>query len=238
MAGHQVGDLARVEAARQLGAHVEQAAQLAGEVLGAGQQPGRPDGGRGLVGEDRQEPQVVRREPVEPELGQGDDPDRRAVVAHRHDQHRLVDVVGPGDRRAARVAVGVVDEDRLAVLGDPAGEALAELAGEQLHVDLLVGADPALEGDRDDVVGRLDDVDPGVVVVDDPARLLDDRRADLLDRRRAAHPGRRRLEDLELGGPGDGLLEQLGVGQGDRGVRRERAHERDLAARPRPRPRG
>ena len=36
VAGHQVGDLARVEAARQLGAHVEQPAQLAGEVLACG----------------------------------------------------------------------------------------------------------------------------------------------------------------------------------------------------------
>ena len=124
VAGHQVGDLARVEAARQLGAHVEQAAQLAGEVLGACQQAGRADGGRRLVGEDRQQPQVVRTEPVEAELRQRDDADRRAVVAHRHDEHRLVDVVGPDDRRAARVAVGVLDEDRLAVLRDPAGEAL------------------------------------------------------------------------------------------------------------------
>ena len=63
------------------------------------------------------------------------------VVAHRDDEHRLVDVVGPGDRRAARIAVRVVDQDRLAVLGDPAGEALAELAGEQRQVDLLVRAD-------------------------------------------------------------------------------------------------
>ena len=60
VSGHQVRDLARVEAARQLGAHVEQPAQLAGEVLGPGQQAERPDGRRGLVGEDRQEAQVVR----------------------------------------------------------------------------------------------------------------------------------------------------------------------------------
>ena len=74
------------------------------ELLAAGQQPGGLDGGRGLVGEDRQEPQVVVVEAVEAELGQRDDPDRDVVVAHRDDEHRLVDVVGPGDGRPARVA--------------------------------------------------------------------------------------------------------------------------------------
>ena len=47
-----------------------------------------------------------------------------------------------------------------------------------------------------------------------------------------AHPGRRRLEDLELGGARLGLLEQLGVGEGDRGMRGQGADERDVAARP------
>ena len=154
VAGHQLGDLARVEAARQLGAHVEQATQLAGQVLGACQQAGRSDRRGRLVGEDRQQPQVVGSELVEPELGERDDADRRAVVAHRDDQHRLVDVVGPGDRHAARVAVGVLDEDRFAVQRDPAGEALAERAGEELHVDVLVRPDPSLERDRHDLVGR------------------------------------------------------------------------------------
>ena len=62
--------------------------------------------------------------------------------------------------------------------------------------------------------------------------LLDDGPADLLDVGRAAQPGRGRLEDLELGGALDGLLEQLGVGEGDRGVRREGRDEGDVAARP------
>ena len=217
--GHQVGDLARVEAARQLGAHVEQAAHLAGEVLGADQQPGRPDRGRRPVGEDRQDPQIVGVEPVEAELGQGDHADDRSVVAHRHDQHRLVHVVGPFDRLSAGIRVGVVDQDRFTVLGDPTCEPDAELAREQAHVHLLVGADATLERDRDDVVRRLHDVHPGVVVLDDPGGLVHDDLADLLDRPRQAHPLRGRLEDLELGGPFDRLLEQLGVGQGDRGMR-------------------
>jgi hypothetical protein len=232
VAGHQLGDLTRVEAARQFRAHVEQPAQLAGEVLGTGQQPVRADGRGCLVGEDRQQPQVVRAELAEAELRQRDDPDRRTVVAHRDDQHRLVDVVRSDDRLPARVAVRVLDQQRLAVLGDPAGEALAEAARQQGHVDVLVGTDPAFEGDRDDAIRRIDQVDPGVVVVDDPARLLDDGPADFLGRPAPAHPRRRGLQDLELSGARLGLLEQLGVGQRDRRMGGERRDERDVAARP------
>ena len=156
------------------------------------------------------------------------------VVAHRDDQHRFVDVVGPDDRLPARVAIGVLDDDRLTVQRDPAREPFAELAGQELHVDVLVGSDPSLEGDRDDPVGRLDEVDAGVVVIDDPARLLDHRPADLFGRPVPAHPGGGRLEDLELGGPRLGLLEELGIGEGDRRVRGEGRDERDVAARPCP----
>ena len=106
---------------------------------------------------------------------------------------------------------------------------------QQLHVDLLVCADAALEGDRHDLVRQLDQVDPGVVVVDDPARLLDDRPADLGRGAVAAHPGGRGLEDLELGGARLGLLEQLGVGEGDGRVRGQGRDERHVAARPVPR---
>ena len=232
VAGHDLGDLMRIEAAGQLAAHVQQPAQLQGEALGACQQPDRADGRCRPVREDRQEAQVVRAEAVQTELRQRDDADRRAVVAHRHDQHRLVDVLGPGDRRAARVVVRVVEEDRLAVLGDPAREALAEPALEQCHVDVLVGAEASFEGDRDDGVRELDQVDPGIVVIDDPVGLLDDGPGDLLDRDGPAHPGGRGLEHLELGRPGSGLLEQLGVGEGDRGVGRQGRDEGHVAARP------
>ena len=131
MAGHERRDLARVEAGRQLAAHVEQPPQLAGEVLAPGQQPGGLEGRRGLVSEDQQEPLVLAVELVQAELRERDDADRDPVVGHRHDQHRLVDVVGSRDRLAARIGVGVADEDRRAVLGYPAGEALAEPAAEQ-----------------------------------------------------------------------------------------------------------
>ena len=119
VAGDQVRDLARVEAGRQLAAHVEQQPQLTGERLAAGEEAGRLDRGRGLVGEDRQEAQVVGVELVEAQLRERDHADDDVVVGHRHDEHRLVDVVGAGDRRAARVEVRVADEDRHAVLARP-----------------------------------------------------------------------------------------------------------------------
>ncbi len=118
------------------------------------------------------------------------------------------------------------------MLGDPAGEALAETAAEELEIHLLVRPDRPLERDRDDVVRQLHEIHAGVVVVDDPARLLDDRSADLADRRRPAEPGRRGLEHAELGGSRFGLFEQLGVGQRDGRVRGQGRDERDVAARP------
>ena len=119
MARDEVRDLARVEAARQLAAHVEQPAELAGEVLRAGEQASRLERGRGLVGEDRQQPHILGAELAKPQLRERDHADDRPVVAHRDDEHRFVDVVGPGDRHAARVGVGVVHEQRLAVQRDP-----------------------------------------------------------------------------------------------------------------------
>ncbi len=196
------------------------------------EQPGGFDRGGRLVGEDRQQPQVVRSEPVEAELGQGDHADRHPVVAHRHDEHRFVDVVGARDRASARVGVGVVHQERFAALGDPAGEALADPRVQQGHVDALVRADGAFEGDRHHPIRRLDQVDPRVVVVDDPTGLLDHGPTDLLDRPRPAHPRRGGLEHLELRRATFRLLEQLGVRQRDRGVGRERADERDVGARP------
>ena len=109
MARHQVRDLARVEAlADSSRAHVEQAAELAGEVLGSGQQARRLDRGGRLVGEDREQPQVVVVELVEAQLGERDDADGGLVVAHRDDEHGLVDLVGARDGLPARVVVRVV----------------------------------------------------------------------------------------------------------------------------------
>ena len=118
------------------------------------------------------------------------------------------------------------------MLGDPAREPLAETAAEELHVDLFVGADGPGERDRDHLVGRLDEIHPGVVVIDDAAGPLDHRPADLLDGAGPAQARGRGLEDAELRGFRLGLLEEFRVGQRDTGVRRERRDERDIAARP------
>ena len=92
-----------VEAGRQLAAHVEQPPQLSGKALAAGQQASGLEGRRGLVGEDQQEPLVVVVELVRgPSFESVITPTTWAVVAHRDDEHRLVDVVGP--RRCSRRA--------------------------------------------------------------------------------------------------------------------------------------
>ena len=191
--------------------------------------------GRRLIGQDREHAQVVLVELVQTELGQGDDPEGRLVVAHRHDEHGFLDLLGARDGRAAWIVVRVADEQRPAVLGHPAGEALSEPAAKEFEVDLLVGAHRPFEGDRDDGVRFLHEVDPGIVVIDDPAGLLDDRPADLVDRGRATEPRGGGLEHGQLGGPRLRLGEQLGVGQRDRGMRGERGDERDVAVGPRPR---
>ncbi len=197
MAGHEERDLPRVEAARQGATHVEEAAEVRSERLAAAQEAGRLHRGRGVVGQDREESEVVGRELAQAELAEGDDPDRPLVVTHRDDQHRLVDLVGPGDRLPAWVTVRVVDPERHAMLGHPAGEALAEAAAEDVGIHDVVLPHPTLEGDRHDLVA-LQHVDPGVVVFDDPADLLDDGPSDGLDVRGPVHPRRRRPEDLQV----------------------------------------
>src|SRR4029079_18100713 len=71
---------------------------------------------------------------------------------------------------------------------------------EEVEVDLLVGADAALERDRDEIAGRLEDVDPGIVVVDDPAGLLDDGPPARVSPRGRAEAGGGGVEDSELAG--------------------------------------
>ena len=107
--------------------------------------------------------------------------------------------------------------------GDPAGEALADLRAQQLEGDLLVGADLALEGDGHQVVGRLEEVDPAVVVVDDAARLLDDGGADLRHGGQPVHARDRGLHGRQLGRPALDLArplpDRVSLGRVGRGVR-------------------
>ncbi len=200
VSGQQLGDLARIEAARQFGAHVEQATQLAGQVQCSRQQPRRSDRDGGLIGQDREDLQVVLGERIESELGQTDDADDLPVVADRHDEHRFVDVVGARDRPAAGIAAGLADQQRLTVDGDPAGEAFSVTTGQTREIDRVVRAASAGRDDGGQTVPRFTQVEPRVVVLDDPAELLEHGSADIFRGMCEGHPGRGRLHDLELGG--------------------------------------
>ena len=68
MAGNEIGDRPRLEAVRQVAAHVEEPLELGRQRLAPGQQADRLERCRGLVGEDRQEAQVLIVELVQPQL--------------------------------------------------------------------------------------------------------------------------------------------------------------------------
>ena len=77
---------------------------------------------RRVAGEDRHRLEVVGAELVDAELAERDDTDGSALVDHRHDEHRFVDIIGPLDREPAVIGQRIVDEERFAALGHHAGE--------------------------------------------------------------------------------------------------------------------
>ena len=200
MLGHQVRDVMRVKRPGQRAAHVEQLAELCREPAGLGEQRRAGKGGRGLVGEDHQQPEVVVVELVEAQLREGDHADERIVMPHGHDQHRFVDVVGTGDGGGARIAPDIADPERQAVAGDPAGQPQTHLRPEDVEIDLVVGTDAALERDWHEVIGLLEQVDARVVVIDDALRLLDHGPAHLGGAEARAHPLGRALQHQQLAG--------------------------------------
>ena len=109
-------------------------------------------------------------------------PRTRPSYDHRHDEHRLR-AVRLADDQAARVRVGVADQQRLAVLRDPAGQALADPDPEQLRLGIDAAHERALEGDR---------LAPARVVVDavDADRVVGDRAS--APRRRSSRRSRAR----------------------------------------------
>ena len=149
--GDQVGHAARIEAAREGAAHVGDVPEVIGEGARGPHGPRRLHRGGGLVGENREHPDVRVVELAQAELREGDDAGDALVVAHGDDDHRLVDIVGAGDRLAARVRAGVGHQERPAVRGDPAGEPLADLLVEVAEGDLPVDR-VAGRGDRNEVV--------------------------------------------------------------------------------------
>ncbi len=106
----------------------------------------------------------------------------------------------PGIVRPRGIAAGVAEQQRLAVDGDPAGEAFSVATGQTRQIDRVVRAASAGRHDGDEAVTLLTQMEPRVVIVDDPAELLEHGSADLFRGMCEGHPGRGRLHDLELGG--------------------------------------
>ena len=117
------------------------------------------------------------------------------------------------------------------VLGDPAGDALADRDAQLVRRLVDVLADLALHRDRDEVLA-LDAIDADVVVVDELAQLGGDGQADLAHAREVVEPRAELLDRLELGGPGRHLLEVLGGPDRDAGLGRERGDGLELVGDP------
>ena len=129
-------------------------------------------------------------------------------------------LLGARDGLGARVGVGVGQVLGQAVLGHPAGDALAHFQAQLLLRLIGVLADLAMPGDRCQL-DALDGVDADVVVVDQLVQLAADGQADLTDLGQPREARSQLLDRLELGGPGGRLGVVPGVGDGDAGLRRE-----------------
>ena len=152
---------------------------------------------RGGTGEDAEGGLVVRPEPVPTQARRDHDAPDAALVHHRHREHGLRAEVLAEDQ-AARVGMGIADEHRLTVLGDPAGDAVTDANPEQLRLRVHTPHERALERDRLAPAGVVvHAVDAEGVVRDERARLRDDRLADaphVLDR---GQPGRQVLDGTQ-----------------------------------------
>ena len=100
------------------------------------------------------------------------------LVDHRHEEHRLR-AGGRRDGDAARIGIGIAQPDALAVLGDPAGQSLADPDSEGGGSGSFGAGERALEGDRLAGPGLVvDAVDPDGIVVDEAASLGHDGASD------------------------------------------------------------
>ena len=85
-----------------------------------------------------------------PELGEHEDAQDLVLEDHRREEHRFVEVVlGPGDGVGSGVGRGVAEVLGDAVLGDPAGDALAHRDPQLVRRLVDVLADLALHRHRD-----------------------------------------------------------------------------------------
>ena len=142
--------------------------------------------------------------------------------------------IGPiTTRRGSRSASGT--SKAWLLLGDPAGQALADPAAEHLGPDVGDAHERALEGDRlADAPVVVDPVDPDVVEVDQVARLGHDRLADRAHVVQAVEPAAEGLDRLQPGCQVVGLGAQPGVGDGRGDLVGEGLGELDLGGRPGP----
>ena len=193
---------------------------------------GVDQGLRRRAGEDAQRDLVVRPEPVLAEARGHHDAADLALVGHRHDEHRFR-TGGLADDQAAGVGVGIAQEQRLAVLGHPAGESLAHLDPQQLGLGIGAAHERALECDRLAPAGVVvDAIDADRVVRDQRAGLADDRLADaahVLDARQACR------QVLDRPEPGGEILDgshEPGVADGGRDRVAEAARQCLLVGRP------
>ena len=118
------------------------------------------------------------------------------------------------------------------VLGDPAGDALAERDPQLVGRLVDVLADLAAHRDRDRGPGPIEPVDAGVVVVDQLAQLGRDGQADLGHARQPVQPRAELLDRLELGRPGRHPLVVLGGPDGDARLGRQRRDRLELVGGP------
>ncbi len=192
------------------------------------------DGLRRVAGEDAHRLEVVIREAVVAELAEDDDPEHPALVEHRHHEHRLGNVIGARDRLAALVVQRVVDQQRLAMLGHPAGEALAHCDPQQvLRVGGVVGEHFAGECDRlAHAALGVDLVDADVVVLGQRARLGNDGLGDGADVRQAVEPCGEILNGLHAGSLRRHRAVEAGVLDGDRRLIGEGLRQGHLLRRP------
>ncbi len=151
-----------------------------------------------MAGEHLEQADVVLVELADTELGDDDDAAHARAVFQRHGDDRLVDVVRARNRDGEVAVHGVLEQEGAAGLGNPAGEAFPELAGEILGALLRVLAERALEGDREEGVA-VGDVDPAVVVVDQAAELVHDHGADLAHVVQAVQAAGEALQHLQVG---------------------------------------
>ena len=126
-------DLVHAFGGRDLSAELQQCRRALRLATSSFVEAGVLEGNRGVAGEHFQEANVVLVELVQAELRDHDDADDARSVRQRHDDLRFVDGVGAWKHPRELTVRCIGDEQRLAGLGNSAGDSLADLAGKDLQ---------------------------------------------------------------------------------------------------------